>query len=172
MSDVKQIKQATQVAKQLAGSAIVKPELLDEFNAVFKEAAAAVANTNTNDWLVKEQRKNKLNDMNTLPLDKINQASIAQLNQGGVVQNATNAKPKDVNIVPLQIFLDNAIRSLENVSKQEFRMNDLMDQFVKGAVSEDEVVLETAKLNLSISMVTTIVQSAVQTFKEIQQIPV
>ena len=46
-----------------------------------------------------------------------------------------------------------------------------MDQFVKGTVSEDEVVLETAKLNLSISMVTT-VQSAVQTFKEIQQIPV
>ena len=45
-----------------------------------------------------------------------------------------------------------------------------MDKFVKGAVSEDEVVLETAKLNLSISMVTTIVQSAVQTFKEIQQI--
>ena len=57
MSDVKQIKQATQVAKQLTEIAIVKPELLDEFNAVFKEAAAAVANTNTNDWLVKEQRK-------------------------------------------------------------------------------------------------------------------
>ena len=51
-------------------------------------------------------------------------------------------------------------------------MNDLIDAFVDGKVSEDEVVLETAKLNLSISMVTTIVQSAVQTFKEIQQIPV
>ena len=74
--------------------------------------------------------------------------------------------------MPLQIFLDNAIKSLERVSKQEFRVNNLMDQFVKGEVSEDEVVLETAKLNLSISMVTTIVQSAVQTFKEIQQIPV
>ena len=74
--------------------------------------------------------------------------------------------------MPLQIFLDNAIKSLENVSKQESRVNNLMEQFVKGTVSEDEVVLETAKLNLSISMVTTIVQSAVQTFKEIQQIPV
>ena len=58
------------------------------------------------------------------------------------------------------------------MSKQEARVNDLMDRFIKGTVSEDEVVLETAKLNLSISMVTTIVQSAVQTFKEIQQIPV
>ena len=69
--------------------------------------------------------------------------------------------------MPLQIFLDNAIKSLERVNKQEFRVNNLMDQFVKGEVSEDEVVLETAKLNLAISMVTTIVQSAVQTFKEI-----
>ena len=58
------------------------------------------------------------------------------------------------------------------MSQQEFRVNDLMDGFVKGEVSEDEVVLETSKLNLSISMVTTIMQSAVQTFKEIQQIPV
>lgn len=119
---------------------------------------------------LKKRGKNS-GKIDTMSLDKIDKTSLAQLNQG-VVQNAAGANAKDVNIVPLQIFLDNAIRSLENVSKQEARVNNLMDQFIMGTVSEDEVVLETAKLNLSISMVTTIVQSAVQTFKEIQQIPV
>jgi len=121
--------------------------------------------------LVKERKKTTATLNETISLDRIDKASMAQLTQG-VVQNAGNANPKDIAIVPLQIFLDNAIRSLQNVSRQEFRVNDLMDGFVKGEVSEDEVVLETAKLNLAVSMVTTIVQSAVQTFKEIQQIPV
>ena len=82
MSDVKQIKQATQVAKQLAE---VQSLSLNYWMSLmpYSKKLPLVANTNTNDWLVKEQRKNKLNDMNTLPLDKINQASIAQLNQGG-----------------------------------------------------------------------------------------
>lgn len=90
----------------------------------------------------------------------------------GVAGNAANADAEALNIVPLQLFLDNAIRSLNRVSRQEFKVNDLMNRFVEGTVSEDDVVLETAKLNLSISMVTTIIQSAVQTFKEIQNIPI
>lgn len=171
MADIKRIKNAAEVTKQVIGKNVLNPELLNEFNSIFKEAAAAASNIDTNEWAIKEKRKKKNNEYDTVPLDKIDKTSLAQLNQG-VVQNATNAKPKDLNIVPLQIFLDNAIKSLENVSKQEARVNNLMDQFVKGTISEDEVVLETAKLNLSISMVTTIVQSAVQTFKEIQQIPV
>ena len=171
MADIKRIKNAAEVTKQVIGKNALNPELLDEFNSIFKEASAAASNIDSNEWAIKEKRKKKNNEYGTVSLDKVDQASLAQLNQG-VVQNATNAKPKDINIVPLQIFLDNAIKSLENVSKQESRVNNLMDQFIKGTVSEDEVVLETAKLNLSISMVTTIVQSAVQTFKEIQQIPV
>ena len=94
--------------------------------------------------------------MDTLSLDKIDRTSLAQLNQGG--SKCCKCNLADVNIVPLQIFLDNAIRSLQNVSKQEARVNNLMDDFIKGKISEDEVVLETAKLNLAISMVTTIVQ--------------
>ena len=171
MADIKRIKNAAEVTKQVIGKNALNPELLDEFNSIFKEASAAASNIDSNEWAIKAKRKKKNNEYGTVSLDKVDQASLAQLNQG-VVQNAANAKPKDINIVPLQIFLDNAIKSLENVSKQEARVNNLMDQFIKGAVSEDEVVLETAKLNLSISMVTTIVQSAVQTFKEIQQIPV
>lgn len=176
MTDIKQIKHADNAIKQVIGKNVLSSDLLNEFNSVFKEAAAAAAHVDSNEWVVKEKQKKKSNPtisdaMDTLSLDKIDRTSLAQLNQG-VVQNAANATPADVNIVPLQIFLDNAIRSLQNVSKQEARVNNLMDDFIKGKISEDEVVLETAKLNLAISMVTTIVQSAVQTFKEIQQIPV
>lgn len=170
MTEIKKINQAIEAAKSVSKNSI-SSNLIGEFNSIFKEAAAAAVNVGVNEWAIKEKRKKNSEATNTLSLDKIDRSSLAQLNQG-VTQNAANANAKDVNIVPLQIFLDNAIRSLENVSKQEARVNNLMDQFIKGTVSEDEVVLETAKLNLSISMVTTIVQSAVQTFKEIQQIPV
>jgi len=170
MTEIKKINQAIDAAKSI-GKNTLSSDLIGEFNSIFKEATAAAVNVDVNEWAIKEKRKKNSETTNTLSLDNIDRSSLAQLNQG-VVQNAANANAKDVNIVPLQIFLDNAIRSLENVSKQEARVNHLMDQFIKGTVSEDEVVLETAKLNLSISMVTTIVQSAVQTFKEIQQIPV
>ena len=170
MTDIKKVDQAVEAAKK-AGKNILSPEMLGEFNSIFKEASAAAANIDTNEWAIKEKKKKKNAEINSITLDKVDKASLAQLSQG-VVANAANAKPQNINIVPLQIFLDNAIRSLENVSKQEAKVNDLMNQFIKGTISEDEVVVETAKLNLSISMVTTIVQSAVQTFKEIQQIPV
>ena len=167
--DIKKIQDIQKLAKNATQNNILKPEMLKEFNSVFKEAAAAMSNVDVNEWSIKEKRKKQNN--NTISLDKVDRASLAQLN-GGVNQNAQNAAPAQLNIVPLQVFLDNAISALDKVSKQEFRVNNLMDQFVEGKVSEDEVVLETAKLNLSISMVTTIVQSAVQTFKEIQNIPV
>ena len=155
-------------AKVLNKPALLNTAMVDEFNSVFKEAAAAVANIDSNE--LEKKRTKQIKETDQISLDKIDRAYLAQLE--GVNENAQTAPVKELNIVPLQIFLDNAIKSLERVSKQEFRMNDLIDGFVEGKVSEDEVVLETAKLNLSISMVTTIVQSAVQTFKEIQQIPV
>jgi flagellar hook-basal body complex protein FliE len=169
--DAKHIQKAISSVSETGAKQLLKPGLVEEFNSVFKEAAAAAANVDTNDWSVQEKRK-KEKAAESITLDRVDRSSVAQLSQDGVVQNAQKAKPKDLNIVPLQIFLDNAIRSLDKVSKQERRMNDLMDGFIKGDVSEDTVVLETAKLNLSISMVTTIVQSAVTTFKEIQNIPV
>jgi len=157
------------VAKKVTNpSALLKPEMVEEFNSVFKEAAAAVANVNSNDF---EKKRNKQILEDQLSLDKIDKTYLAQLN-AGVADNAADAPAKDMNIVPLQMFLDNAIKSLERVSRHEFKVNNLMDGFVRGEISEDEVILETSKLNLSISMVTTIMQSAVQTFKEIQQIPV
>ncbi|MEK9727157.1 MAG: flagellar hook-basal body complex protein FliE [Candidatus Margulisiibacteriota bacterium] len=162
------------IASKLQKPGVLNPGLVDEFNSVFKEATAAVGNISGNELEKKraKQISDQTSQIDKLSLERLDKSYLAQLNPVGVNENAENANTKELNIVPLQIFLDNAIKSLEQVSQQEFRMNNLIDGFVQGKVSEDEVVLETAKLNLSISMVTTIVQSAVQTFKEIQQIPV
>ena len=92
--------------------------------------------------------------------------------QVGVQGAAADADLAIINRVPLQMFLDKTVESLDLLSKQEFRVNDLIEGFVEGRVSEDEVIVETAKLNLSMQMVTTIVQSAVTAFKEILQIAV
>ena len=77
----------------------------------------------------------------------MHKSSLAQLT--GVANNTAQGDPKNLNIVPLQIFLDNAIRALSRVSRQESKVNDLIEQFVEGKVSEDEVVSRT-KLNLAI----------------------
>ena len=44
---INEIKQAT--SKIANPAAMLKPQMVEEFNAVFKEAAAAVANVNSND---------------------------------------------------------------------------------------------------------------------------
>lgn len=74
--------------------------------------------------------------------------------------------------VPVQILFNRLIDNLNEISYQEKKVNTLIEGFIIGQVSEDEVVLETAKLNLMMSMITTLVQTGVQTFKEILQIPV
>ncbi|MGA0241665.1 MAG: hypothetical protein ACO3K7_01545 [Candidatus Marinamargulisbacteria bacterium] len=180
---------------QLAGASTgVSPDAAASFGALFKDATAAMAgkamgaamagsesvagqsvaasaNMGANELEKRRQKASVAPTHRVMSLEAMDPTYLAQANTG-VAQNAAAANPQSLRVVPLQIFLDNAIKSLQNVSDQEFRMNDLIDGFIKGNVSEDEVVLATAKLNLSISMVTTIVQSAVQTFKEIQQIPV
>ncbi|RAP31989.1 hypothetical protein DID77_04845 [Candidatus Marinamargulisbacteria bacterium SCGC AG-439-L15] len=90
----------------------------------------------------------------------------------GVNQAALQMRPETLNQVPFQIFLDKIVGALVNVSEQEFKVNDLIERFVQGQVTEDEVIIETAKFNLIMSMIVSIVQSAIQEFKTIQQIPI
>ena len=164
------INSTAKISPEMLANLKLNPELVDDFNAIFKEAAAATASVNENPWINKKRKKEQLISNESISLTEVHKSSLAQLT--GVANNTAQGDPKNLNIVPLQIFLDNAIRALSRVSRQESKVNDLIEQFVEGKVSEDEVVLETTKLNLAISMITTIVQSAVQTFKEIQQIPV
>lgn len=77
-----------------------------------------------------------------------------------------------LEVTPFQLFIDKAVDSLENVSQMEYRVNDLIEQFIQGKVSIDEVAIETNKLNLAITFMTTVVSSATQTFKELTQMSI
>eukprot|EP01047_Picozoa_sp_COSAG01_P011785 COSAG01_NODE_519_length_16012_cov_4.344058_13_plen_196_part_00 len=69
-------------------------------------------------------------------------------------------------ITPFQYFTDQAMKSLKDISDQEFRVNDLMQKYVEKKVSIEEVSIETTKLNLSIAFATTVITTAAQTLKE------
>ncbi|MEK9657184.1 MAG: flagellar hook-basal body complex protein FliE [bacterium] len=72
-----------------------------------------------------------------------------------------------LEITPFQYFSEQAVKSLNSVSQLEFRVNDLMQKYVEGKVSIEEVSIETTKLNLAISFATTVISTASQTFKEL-----
>ena len=89
--------------------------------------------------------------------------------------------PKNINkqlklnrldISPIQLFIDRSVDALEGLSQMESKVNDLIEQFIQGKASIDEVSMETAKLNLAVSFATTVITTATQTFKEILQIPI
>lgn len=151
-----------------------------QFNDLLAEAVAAAHGAVTSNQVQMENKKRLKKTVGNADIDDVlgvsatNGVYLAQAvapNQG-VAQNALNAQDGILNRVPLQLFLDSAVQALNEISNQEFRVNNLIEGFVAGTVSEDDVIIETAKLNLAMSMVTTIMQSAVQTFKEIQQIAV
>ncbi|MFA5879539.1 MAG: flagellar hook-basal body complex protein FliE [Candidatus Margulisiibacteriota bacterium] len=71
-----------------------------------------------------------------------------------------------------QGILDNAVGILQQVSNTEFQNNKLIDDFVQGKASVDDVIISTNKLTLEVSLATTIINTGVQTFKEIQQMQV
>ena len=77
-----------------------------------------------------------------------------------------------LEITPFQLFMDKAVDSLENISKMEFKVNNMIEQFIEGKVSIDEVSIEMSKLNLAISFATTVITTASQTFKEITQLSI
>lgn len=79
---------------------------------------------------------------------------------------------KRYEVTPFQMFINKSIEVLENISKLEYKVNDLTEQFIRGEVSVDEVSIEVTKLNLAISFVTTVISSASQTFKEITQMQI
>ncbi|MDA1353867.1 MAG: hypothetical protein O3A01_05275 [bacterium] len=150
------------------------------FNDVLTEAVAAAYGAATSNQVQIDKKKRLKGPMGNNSIDDalgimapegVYMAQAVAPNNG-VVQNALNAQNQTLNRVPLQLFLDAAVSALNEISVQEYRVNDLIEGFVAGTVSEDDVIIETAKLNLAMSMITTIMQSAVQTFKEIQQIAV
>ena len=77
-----------------------------------------------------------------------------------------------LDVTPFQFFIDKAIEVLESISTLDYRVNDLTEKYIRGEVSVDEVSVETLKLNLAVSFVTTILSSGTQAFKEITQLAI
>lgn len=75
-------------------------------------------------------------------------------------------------VTPFQMFIDKSVEVLSNISKLDYRVNDLTEQFMRGEVSVDEVSFEINKLNLAITFATTVISSASQTFKELTQLQI
>lgn len=141
----------------------------DAFGDVFDDAMkGSIASLQRQDELERKKRENQKNYINAKDYFESSKVLLAQA-QGGVAANNNDVY---VSQFPAQIVFSRLAENLSDVSRQEFIVNNLIEKFTKGEVTEDEVVFETAKLNLIMSMVTTIVQTGVQTFKEILNTPV
>ncbi|NQU16929.1 MAG: flagellar hook-basal body complex protein FliE [Candidatus Saganbacteria bacterium] len=73
---------------------------------------------------------------------------------------------------PFEDILSKAINSLDAVSKQEIRANQLVGSYLKGEVELSDVMIETSKLSVMVQLAVTTINSAVSTFKEITQMQV
>ena len=69
-------------------------------------------------------------------------------------------------------MLQKAVDSLEGVSKIENDTNLLIQQFVDGKAELSDVMIATAKMNLSVQLAVAVVTSAVNTFKEMTQMQI
>ena len=171
MLGLNNIFQSAQQKPQSSSRSLGVLSSLIPFDRFYKEAVSAVHSLESSDQfkLDKKKRINSISDHQKESL--ISSDAIAQV-PPGVNQQALQAVPNQVNSTPMQLFFDKTISVLQNVSDREFRMNELMDGFIEGNVSEDEVIIETAKLNLEMSMLVSIIQTSIQEFKGIQQIAV
>lgn len=73
---------------------------------------------------------------------------------------------------PFQNLLDNALGVLEDVSRTEEKTNAYIQEYVHGNISMEDVLIEATKMQLAMELAITIVNQAVSTFKEVQQMQV
>jgi flagellar hook-basal body complex protein FliE len=73
---------------------------------------------------------------------------------------------------PFQSVLDKAVESLNKVSETDRRAEALIKKYVDGEVDMAEVMIEVEKANLSVQLALTIINTGVQTAKEVLQMPV
>lgn len=73
---------------------------------------------------------------------------------------------------PFQNILDRAVESLNSVSNQEIKTGKLLDGYLAGKVGLEEIMIEVEKTSLSVQLSITVVNSGVQAFKELLQMPV
>ena len=71
-----------------------------------------------------------------------------------------------------QIALDRAVEGLNRVSAQDNKANALIVDYVNGKVPLEEVIIQMEKASVAVSLAMTVINSAVQTTKEILQMAV
>ncbi len=69
-------------------------------------------------------------------------------------------------------ILESAVNSLEGVSKIENDANMLIQRYAEGKAELSDVMIATAKMNLSVQLAVAVVTSAVSTFKEMTQMQI
>lgn len=73
---------------------------------------------------------------------------------------------------PFEDILGKAVDALEGVSRQEFRTNQLIDQYVRGEADLQDVMVESSKTSIIVQLAVTTITTAVNTFKEITQMQI
>ena len=85
------------------------------------------------------------------------------------VEKATAvAKPGNV----FDEVLGKAIDALNGVSEVELTANQLIDDYAVGKAELSDVMVATAKMTVAVQLAVTAITSAVNTFKEITQMPI
>lgn len=69
-------------------------------------------------------------------------------------------------------MLGRAIDALNNVSATEMNANRLIDEYVAGRAELSDVMVATSKMTLAVTLAVTTITSAVNSFKEITQMPI
>lgn len=71
-----------------------------------------------------------------------------------------------------KVTLDKAVDSLNSISAQEIKADQVLNAYLEGKAPLEEVMIELEKSNVSISLALTVINTTVQTLKEILQMPV
>lgn len=69
-------------------------------------------------------------------------------------------------------FLDKASKALQDTSNIEMNADNLINKYTAGEASISDVMIATAKANVSVQLAVTVITSAVNTFKEITQMQI
>lgn len=88
------------------------------------------------------------------------------------IERYDSLRPKHFVEHPFQKMLDSAVESLAGISNTERRADALAVDYVNGKASLEDVMFAQNKAALEMNFAVTAVTTAVQTFKEIQQLPV
>jgi len=121
-----------------------------EFSGVY---AAVMQDTTEKIQKKKIEAEQKIAQLNSIKKDDIEQE---QVQEGS----------------PFSMIFAGVVRALEDVSKMEHKTNDLIQQYVDRKASVEEVTMATAQLNVSVTLLSTVMSSLSQSFKELQSMQV